>query len=70
MTNDELIALKKEAKEHAVLLQSAGLHRSRVFTLLNSDFPIIVDQLIRARSESTISSTSEYDNNLIEASND
>lgn len=51
MTNDELIELRKEAKKHAELLESAGLYHSRIYTLINSDLPIVIDQLIRSNYE-------------------
>ncbi len=51
MTNDELLSLKKEALKQADALEAAGLHHSRTYTLVHSDLPIVIDQLIRANNE-------------------
>lgn len=67
MTNDELLNLRREAKRHGQLLEAAGLNKSRIFTLINSDLPIIIDQLIRSNNELETKDTNAAKSDVIGA---
>ena len=66
MTNDQVLAIKQEARKTAIKLEAGGLDSTPFYHLINSSITMLADDLIRTKweKEQLIRQVENFDPNL------